>query len=195
MKSRHIASMGTVIVFGILAAATTDTGSSGGGSTNTGGGGGGGNPTPAPAAQIKQAQPGQPFKLGNFTYNIKGASVHKSLGNRFSKETPSPGAVFVVVSFTERNDGNETSTGMGSPIEIHDSTGRQYQTSSRVETALMMAGGNHEILPQLQPGITREGQAGFEIPQESANAPVNIVVKERGIFGTGQIAVPMILQQ
>jgi hypothetical protein len=51
---------------------------------------------------------------------------------------------------------------------------RPYRSSDREK-----AGNNHQA------------QAAFEVPESTLASPVNIVVKERGLFGTSKVSVPV----
>lgn len=139
-------------------------------------------PEPEPTLTLHQS-----FDVGSFSYEITEVSTASRLGSRFVREEPAAGALFLVVNYTETNNGTETHTGAGSPIRFRDSQGRTYQTSSRAQTAILMSQrsrrGGGGLLPQLQPGIAHEGVTAFEIPESSASGVGTLVVSERGLLG------------
>lgn len=142
-------------------------------------------PTPAPAPEPEPTLSiGDSFRVGSFSYVINRVEVTSRIGrNRYTREEPSAGAVFLVVRFSETNEGSETHTGAGSPIRFRDAQGRTYQPSSRAETAIAMSE-RQELLPQLQPGIAHQAATAFEIPESSASGVGTLVVSERGFWGS-----------
>lgn len=141
-------------------------------------------PAPTPTYAINA-----PFQLGSYSYQIDQVEVTDQVGrSRYTRVRPSPGAVFLVIRYTETNNGTETQTGAGSPIQFRDGQARTYQPSSRAETALMMEE-RGEILPQLQPGVAHEGATVFEIPQDAAFGAGTLIVTERGALGSNTAEV------
>ena len=133
------------------------------------------------------------FRLGDFSYSVGQPVVRQRIGNQMFGESANPGAVFVTIPYAERNEGNESHVGAGSPLELRDAQGRTFRPSSRVETAMMMAGGHAQPLPELQPGVQVQGVAGFEVPEAVAHGALTIVVKERGVFSSGEAVVAAVL--
>jgi hypothetical protein len=125
---------------------------------------------------------------------VNTAEASRVIGNEFTKEVPGAGAVFVIVDYTERNDGTESYTGAGAPIELHDSQGHSYTSSSRAGSALALAGAEVQLLPELQPGVQQAAKVAFEIPETAIAQPVTLVVKERGLFASGQVNIPVTLK-
>jgi hypothetical protein len=153
----------------------------------------------APAAQAAEpvnaapAEPsgyavGEQFKLGDFSYKVKGHRVRARIGkNQFLRQKASPGAKFVVVTFEETNEGDETHVGLGSNLTLRDSQGREFRPSSRGEMALASSSMG---IPELQPGLMRSAATAFEVPEAVANQEgLIVVVNERGTFagGTAQV--------
>jgi hypothetical protein len=148
----------------------------------------------APSAPSAAAYPiGQPFRLGEFTYVVQQPEVRRSVGGEFMRESASEGAVFLVVNYTEQNNGTETHTGLGSPFTIRDAAGRTFRPSSRAETTAAMSA-RVELIPELQPGVTHRGVTVFEVPAEDARGTLTIVAEERGTFSTGRAEVTATLR-
>jgi hypothetical protein len=148
----------------------------------------------APSAPAASAYPiGQPFRLGEFTYVVQLPEVRRSIGGEFMRESASEGAVFLVVNYTEQNNGTETHTGLGSPFTIRDAAGRTFRPSSRAETTAAMSA-RVELIPELQPGVTHRGVTVFEVPAEDAHGALTIVAEERGTFNTGTAEIAAVLR-
>lgn len=112
---------------------------------------------------------------------MTGGTVGDRVGGSYARVRASPGAVFVIVNYTERNDGAETRTAMGSPFTLDDQHGHTFRPATRAETALAMSGRHADPFPQLQPGIAHQATTVFEVPDTIRSAA--LVVHERGFDG------------
>ena len=133
---------------------------------------------------------GKEFTLGDYKYKIISVSkewrIGKDLFGEFIGETPSPGASFVVVTYTIENCTNESQVVMADDFKLLDSQGRTFDTSSNVSTALTMHTEDKDfLLSQLQPGIPRRMQQGFEVPSKALESEVTLIVPKKGLWSSG----------
>jgi hypothetical protein len=160
----------------------------------------GGNAGVAAAASAAPTQAqhavGETWQLGDFSYQVTGVEARTRIGNRYMGRTAAPGTVFVLVNYVETNNSSETATGLSDTCQVQDSQNRTFHPSSEVQTALMMAGGNHDLgISQLQPGVPHSTTAGFEMPANAiSGAAINLVFHERGLLGSRQVVVPVTVQ-
>jgi hypothetical protein len=138
----------------------------------------------------KQPKLGMDFKLGNFTYNVKGVTSYRSIGSGFTKKRASEGALFVVVEYTILNDSNATATVLTDDFRIMDSQDREYHPSSEANTALIMSGESKDLfVSEVQPGLRKKMQTAFEMPDASARGTFTLVIPEKGLLGTGSVRI------
>jgi predicted SnoaL-like aldol condensation-catalyzing enzyme len=141
------------------------------------------------AAANRQVNVGEEFKLGKFTYLIKEIWSASTVGSGYAGKTASDGAVFVVVRFSIRNDGNETETVMADDFRIIDAKKREFHPSSEANTALVMSGGKDMILSQLQPGVKKDSATAFEVPEAVVCNGYDLVIPEKGFLGSGKVVI------
>jgi len=137
---------------------------------------------------------GDTFTLGDFKYTINGVSARKAIGKtafgRFMGETASPGATFVIVSYTMENVGSESQTVLSDDFQIQDGANRTFKPSSKANVALLTESNDKDfLLSQLQPGLPRTMQQAFELPEKALESPITIVIPEKGIFSSGKAKV------
>lgn len=123
------------------------------------------------------------IRLGDTTVTVTEVTTTQRVGGEFYNHTAGANATFVVVRYSETNNGNETLTVLGSPFKLVDGEGRRFEPSSRAEGALATQE-NLEVLPQLQPGLEHTGAAVFEVPSTAAQGSVQIEFTERGFLGS-----------
>lgn len=137
----------------------------------------------------RQYQLQEDFTLGVFSYRVFNRRKTSELGNRFASAKASPGAIFLIVSYQIRNESNQTKTVLSDDFILRDSKGREFQPSSQALTALAMSGDTQDLMVrQLQPGITKRTLTAFEVPYESLNKELVLVIPEKG-FGRGKAVV------
>lgn len=137
---------------------------------------------------------GDTFTLGDFTYTINNVTTRRAIGTSafgtFMGETASPGATFVIVSYTMENVGRESQTVLSDDFQIQDGSGRTFKPSSKANVALLTESDDKDfLLSELQPGLPRAMQQAFELPEKALDAPVTIVVPQKGFFASGQAKV------
>ena len=145
----------------------------------------------ADSKKPRQPKLGEEFKLGEFTYVVKSVDVVDSVGTGYSKKTAGEDARYVLVSFTIRNEGNETATVLTDDFRIVDEGGREFRPSSEANTALVMSGGKDLGLTELQPGLKKTMSTAFEVPEATAKGVFTLVVPEKGAFGTGSVRITL----
>lgn len=133
---------------------------------------------------------GESFQLGDFNYSINNIQRTQFIGNRFVSEQSNTGASFVIVTFSITNESNKTKTVLTDDFKILDNRGREFQPSSRANTALVMSRGKEFVLSELQPGIPQTIQTAFEIPDSAEN--IFLEIPEKGLFSTGKIRVALV---
>jgi hypothetical protein len=159
------------------------------------------SPTPTPekkaslpGADIKM---GDKFKLGDFNYKILKAVSAGGVKRSFGKPLrAAEGATFVIVDYAVRNDGSKSETMWSNGFTILDSKGREFKTSSEVETAIELAsskGRSNLFSVQLEPGIARTLRAGFEIPKDALEEPLALVIPEKKFLGSKTAKVDLVV--
>lgn len=134
----------------------------------------------------------EPFKLGDFLYNVKKVTARRSVGNQFMREKASEGAIFLIVEYTIENQGKETATVMTNDFKIVDSQQRTFQPASNANTALAMSGKSKDmLLAQVQPGLKKTMMTAFEVPEPAVKAGVTLVIPEKGLFGAGKASIAL----
>jgi len=137
-----------------------------------------------------QHQIGEEFQLGDYKYKCLAANSLNQIGNQFVTERPSPGAVFVVVTYTIENCSNESQTIWNEDFSLIDSQGRKFNASSDANTALVMVSDDQDFLvSELQPGIPRTMQQAFEVPQQVLEADLTLIVPKKGSWVGGEAKV------
>ncbi len=126
------------------------------------------------------------FKLGDFTYNVKSVSIETSVGNGYAEKQASEDARFLVVEYTIRNDSDATATVQTGDFRIIDAAGRAYRPSTEANLAL----GKDFLISEVQPGLKKKLRVAFEMPTESANGVVTLVIPEKG-FGAGSVRITL----
>ncbi len=145
--------------------------------------------TSAPAA-MGTWKVGDEFKLGDFKYKVVSTDRRSTVGdNQFFRKSASPGATFIVVSYTIENCSNESQTVMSDDFVLLDSSGRRFQPSSDANVMLLAGENKDFILSQLQPGVPRAMKTAFELPESAANSDMTLIVPEKGFFGSGDAKV------
>ncbi len=137
---------------------------------------------------------GDTFTLGDFQYCITGVNTSKAIGTtvfgEFMGERASPGAMFVIISYTIENLGSESQTVLSDDFKIQDSASRMFKPSSDANVALLTESDDKDfLLSELQPGIPRAMKQAFELPEKALDAPLTIVVPEKGFFTSGKAQV------
>lgn len=131
---------------------------------------------------------GESFRVGDFTYLIERVERREVIGNALHSEQAGAGAVFLVVHYRVRNEGDSTARVLSDQFRLVDAGGRTFEVSSRASTALMMSGQQQDfLLSELQPGIFKAQVSAFEVPVE-ALAGLRLEIPEGGLFG-GVVAV------
>lgn len=143
----------------------------------------------APTSAPRQPQLGEEFRLGDFTYAVKKVSTSTSVGDGYAAKRASPGAVFVVVEYSIRNDGKSTATVLTDDFKIVDEQGREFAPSVEGNTAIVMSGDKDLALSQLQPGIAKVMQTAFELPEPATKGVFSLVIPEKGLFGSGSVKI------
>jgi len=128
---------------------------------------------------------GDKFDVGDYTYCVSKVSAKNSIGNEMFGKKASEDAIFVIVSYSIRNNTNKTQTVLANDFKLIDARGREFASSSEASSAYGMSGGNNEfIVSQLQPGITKKTATVFEIQNDAADDFITIKIPEKG-WGSG----------
>jgi len=91
-----------------------------------------------------------------------------------------------VTYYTIENCTKESQVVQADDFKLLDSQGRTFDTSSTVSTALLMTSEDKDfLLSELQPGIARQMQQGFELPDTALESEVTLIVPQKGFFSTG----------
>lgn len=131
---------------------------------------------------------GQEFVLGDYKYVIKGFKTYRQIG-RFLTARASKGALFLVISYTIENNTDESQVVLSDDFVIQDSLGRKFKPSSDVNTALLEGEDKDFILSELQPGIPRRMNQGFEIPEKAIADKLTLIIPKKGIFSSKEVKI------
>src|SRR5262249_9786258 len=121
------------------------------------------------------------FQLGSYSYQIDGGFSTTGYSGEFARLQSPKGALYVVVKFRIRNDGNETAATVADDFRLVDADGREFSPDS----SAMVSVSPDFLLRQLHPGIWKKGIVVFEVPKEVIYRGVAIVIPEKG-FGPGR---------
>lgn len=151
-------------------------------------------PAPAPPSRKDAPGIGDFFTLGEFKYCITGVNTARRIGKNvfgeFIGEEATPGAVFVIISYTIENMGTESQTVLSDDFKIEDGRGRTFKPSSDANVALLMESDDKDfLLSELQPGLPRAMKQAFELPQQAIESPITVVVPEKGFWAAGIVRV------
>ncbi len=137
----------------------------------------------APSANAKSKyELGKEFELGDYKYRITNVDQRQQIGD----EQASSGAAFVVVTYTIENCTKESQAVLSDDFSLLDSQGRKYNTSSKASTALVFNTEDKDfLLSELQPGLPRQMQQGFELPLKSLESELILSVPKKGLFSSG----------
>jgi hypothetical protein len=131
------------------------------------------------------------FQLGDYKYKIirleKRTQIGEEIFGSFIGEIAGPGVSFVIVTYTIENCTNESQVVQADDFQLLDSQGRTFNTSSKVSTALLMHAEDKDfLLSELQPGIPRQMQQGFELPNQALESDLTLIVPKKGLFSLGE---------
>ncbi len=133
---------------------------------------------------------GERFELGDYAYTVDDIGTASALGPEISRTEPSGGAVFLLVEYRIENMTNETATALSGDFKLQDEEGREFRSSSEAETALAMMDETDFVISELQPGIEQEAIVAFEVPEESTEGPMTLVIPEKGMTSTDEVYLP-----
>lgn len=125
---------------------------------------------------------GTPVVVDNLTWRVERAESATVLGasNEFAREDAK--GTFVVVRLSVKNGNNETANITSGMIKLI-AKGREYETDSRAELALVATDtGEPFLFEDLGPELTQDGTAVFDIPTSSLKPAPEVCFGEMG-FG------------
>ena len=131
---------------------------------------------------------GEQFVLGDYKYTIERSQTFRQIGS-FMSAKASAGAIYVVVDYIIENCTNESQTVLSDDFKLKDSKGRIYKPSSEANTALIGEDNKDFILSELQPGIPRKMKQAFEVPVNSLDGNLVLLIPKKGLFSSGEVAV------
>jgi hypothetical protein len=149
------------------------------------------DPVPTPTASVgskgDDVYPlGKGFQLGEYTYTITGCKTAATLGRIRS----GPGATYVVVTFSVRNESKRTRAVPTDDFTLEDAKGTIYRNCRDATTALWTSGNESDLfLNEVPPGITTRSVSAFEVQVASLKQPIKLVIPEVGLFASGTAAV------
>lgn len=137
---------------------------------------------------------GQEFTLGEYKYNVVQVEKTKKIGTEmfgtFTGTVSSPGAIFVVVTYTIENCTKSTKTVDAEDFILIDSEGRRFHPSSDANTALLLHEDDKDfLLSELHPGIARRMKQAFEIPMKAMESELILTIPKKGLFSSGHAAI------
>jgi hypothetical protein len=129
---------------------------------------------------------GKGFQLGEYTYTITGCKTAATLGRMRS----GPGATYVVVTFSVRNESKRTRAVPTDGFKLEDAKGIVYRNCRDATTALWLSGNENDLFSnEVPPGMTTRSVSAFEVQVASLKQPIKLVIPEVGLFASGTAAV------
>ncbi len=124
---------------------------------------------------------GTPVAVDELTWRVRGtASSSTSLGdNEFANATAN--GIFVVVPMTVKNNKSKTVTVNSSMVKLV-AGGKEYETDSEGEFALLGSGQKSFFLEDVGPDLSQDGTVVFDVPPAALRAKPEICIGELG-FG------------
>jgi len=101
----------------------------------------------------------------------------------------SDSAAFLIVRYEIKNEATTAKTVSTIDFTIVDYKNRQYKPSSAAISELTLNQGADFLLSELQPGIAREGVQAFELPIDSFDEDLTLVVPEKGWLSSKKTSV------
>jgi hypothetical protein len=133
---------------------------------------------------------GNAFRLGPYTYAIAGYETAATLGSRFSPVRASEGNEYVIVTFSICNDSSKSRVASIEAFVLEDANGAVYRACSQGGAAPRTPLTKGDLwLTEIQPGITKELAAAFEVPAHSLKPPLKLLVFEQGLLGSREAIV------
>lgn len=165
-------------------------------------------------AAAAPASIGESFRLGDFSYTITSAQkmnhiggsdlegalidalaqgLQKELGlqNQPRAQPSGDSAVYLVVRYRIKNEGSESAVVSTTDFTVVDAKGRKFTTSSDATSELVMNQGADFLLSELQPGIGSDGVQAFQMPRNSFEGELILVVPEKGFLSSGEKRVKL----
>jgi hypothetical protein len=144
-------------------------------------------PTASAGLKVDDVYPlGEAFQLGEYTYTITGCKTAATLGRIRSN----PGATYVVVTFSVRNESERTRAVPRDDFTLEDANGTIYRNSRDATTALWASGNKSDLYSnEVPPGVTTRSVSAFEVQAASLKQPIKLVIPEAGLFSSGTAAV------
>lgn len=116
---------------------------------------------------------GEPVTVGERTYTVNSVTSRKSFDQGYGG--PSASGIYAIVDITVENIGQQSGNLMSTDVVALDTENREYSQA-------ILAGyvDNTLDFAQIQPGLKKQGNIGFDVPQ---NVPLRLKVTEGG-FGS-----------
>jgi len=135
---------------------------------------------------------GTAFRLGLYTYTVAGTQTATTLGGQFKPVSAAPGAEFLVVTFTVRNDSIRVRELSTADLKIEDANGVSYGPSRPASAVLRPSTeGSDSWLTDIEPGVTKVMAIAFEVPETSLKTPLNLIVPEQGPIASREASVTL----
>jgi hypothetical protein len=133
---------------------------------------------------------GKAFRLGTYTYTIAGHQIVATLDSQFSPVRASEGNEYVIVNFSICNDSAKARVVSTEAFVLEDANGAVYRACSQGAAAPRTPLTKGDLwLTEVQPGVTKELAAAFEVPANSLKPPVKLLVFEQGLLGSREAIV------
>lgn len=133
---------------------------------------------------------GNGFSIGDFAFTVHSVERKSKVGSEYVNEVASSGSSFLVVSYSIRNDGKESTTIAGNDLVLLDKSDRKFEPSSEATTTLSMSSGDSKsILAELQPGVVTTRKTVFQVPDDVLASPFTLVVEDPAAFGSDEVKI------
>ncbi len=182
-KSRWVQGFAALSVFTAIVSPGSrkhDSGSVSGSSaeeqTSAAGISGGGRSLKAPAAK------GVAYGVGVLETTVTDARVSRTATKDYFSYSASEGAKLVIVDYSVKNTGNEAKQCLSFADSLTDSTGASYETTFECNMAVK----SFNITDKLNPGLQKNFQACFEVPEGASGFTVHFkCLYDDGYFSLG----------
>lgn len=133
---------------------------------------------------------GTAFRLGLYIYTVAGVQTATTLGGQFKPVSAAPGAEYLIVTFTVRNDSIRARELSTADLKVEDANGVTYGPSREAAAVLRPSSEESDSwLTDIEPGVTKVLAVAFEIPEASLKMPLKLIVPEQGPVASRQASV------
>lgn len=128
-------------------------------------------------------------KLIGELFNSLNDPSEKAKGSAEIDDTIKTSSICLFVEYTIRNDGKTADVVSVTDFQIKDAKGRVFTPSSELTTKLAIEQDTDFLFKELQPGVKKKTGQVFELPSDSFDGKLTLVIPEKGMLSEGKAEV------